>query len=209
MRVSRMSVLAVGALVSTAACGGTGSSSVVSDPPQPSLSSTASSPAAGSSAPATKHRPRHHTTRASASPAASPSANASSAAAPSHSPAPTTRPPTHRPSPTHSSSPSHHPSPSPTSSCAGTIGSTTTVQEQSGDKFAPSSVTVSRCDSVKAVYSDTTGTSHSFTGPGWDSGAMNPSGTTSYTYKFVSKGTFNFYCTYHKSFGMTGTITVT
>jgi hypothetical protein len=45
-------------------------------------------------------------------------------------------------------------------------------------------------------------------GPGWDSGGMSSTGKTSYTYQFASKGTFNFVCSYHKSFGMTGTITV-
>ena len=61
---------------------------------------------------------------------------------------------------------------------------------------------------MKAVYSDTTGVRHTFTGPGWDSGQMTSTSNSSYTYQFVSKGTFNFYCTYHKSFGMTGTVTV-
>ena len=37
---------------------------------------------------------------------------------------------------------------------------------------------------------------------------MSSTGKTSYTYQFASKGTFNFVCSYHKSFGMTGTITV-
>ena len=94
-------------------------------------------------------------------------------------------------------------------SCGGVSGSTTTIEEQSGYKFVPATVSISRCDSVKAVYSDTTRVTHTFTGPGWNSGDMSPTGTTSYTFQFVSKGTFNFYCTYHKTtFGMTGTITV-
>jgi plastocyanin len=62
---------------------------------------------------------------------------------------------------------------------------------------------------VKAVYSDTTGAPHTFTGPGWNSGAMSASGEASYTYRFMSTGTFDFYCSYHRSLGMTGTVTVT
>lgn len=202
MRRGRLSAMATGAVLSLAACSGGGGSSVLSDPPVPTLTSTATSPAAV----ATHHR-HHPASRVSTTPKPSASTSTPMPAA-THSPAATTQSPAHRPSPTRSPSPSRHPSPSPTAACAGVTGTTTTIQEQSGDKFVPSTVAISRCDSVKAVYSDTTGTPHTFTGPGWDSGGMSSTGKSSYTYQFASKGTFDFYCTYHKSIGMTGTITV-
>jgi plastocyanin len=74
--------------------------------------------------------------------------------------------------------------------------------------FVPSTVSISRCDSVKAVDVDAT-VAHTFTGPSWDSGQMTSSANSSYTVRFTSTGTFHFYCTYHQSVGMTGTITVT
>ena len=196
MRRVRLIATVIGAVLSLAACGGGGRGTVTSDPPVPTLTSTATSPAAGpSSSPAAPDRHHSPASRVTAAPI---------------SPAATTRPPARRPSTSHytSPSPSHHPSLSPTAPCAGVNGSTTTIQEQSGDRFVPSTVSISRCDSVKAVYSDTTGTPHSFTGPGWDSGGMSSTGKTSYTYQFASKGTFDFYCSYHKSIGMTGTVTV-
>jgi plastocyanin len=69
-------------------------------------------------------------------------------------------------------------------------------------------VTIHRCDAVKAVYADTTGAPHTWQGQGWNSGEMTTSGQ-SYTYRFTSTGTFDFFCSYHKSAGMTGTVTVT
>ena len=60
---------------------------------------------------------------------------------------------------------------------------------------------------MKAVYADDTGVPHTWQGPTWNSGDLTTNGQ-SYTYRFASTGTFNFYCAYHKSLGMTGTITV-
>jgi plastocyanin len=76
-----------------------------------------------------------------------------------------------------------------------------------GYRFSPSSVTINRCDAVKAVYADSSGFPHNWKGPGWSSQDMNSSGQ-SYTYRFTSSGSFNFYCSYHQSVGMTGTVTV-
>ena len=76
-----------------------------------------------------------------------------------------------------------------------------------GDKFAPSSVTINRCDAVKAVYADSTGTPHNWQGKGWMSPDMSSAGQ-SYTFRFTSSGTFNFFCSYHQGLGMTGTVTV-
>ena len=74
-------------------------------------------------------------------------------------------------------------------------------------RFSPSTITINRCDAVKAVYADTGATPHNWMGPGWASGDLTSKGQ-SYTYRFTSAGTFNFYCSYHKDFGMTGTVTV-
>lgn len=75
-------------------------------------------------------------------------------------------------------------------------------------KFSPSSLSIKRCDAVKAVYADTTGAPHTWTSTGhWDSGDLTSAGQ-SYTYRFASTGTFSFFCSYHQSFGMTGKVTV-
>ena len=76
-----------------------------------------------------------------------------------------------------------------------------------GNQFAPSSVTINRCDAVKAVYSDSTGVTHNWQGKGWASPDMSSAGQ-SYTFRFTSTGTFNFFCSYHQGVGMTGTVTV-
>ena len=60
---------------------------------------------------------------------------------------------------------------------------------------------------MRAVYADSTSAPHTWQGNGWNSGDLTTSGQ-SYTYRFTSSGTFNFFCNYHQSFGMTGTITV-
>jgi len=76
-----------------------------------------------------------------------------------------------------------------------------------GYRFSPASVSINRCDAVKAVYADTSGAPHNWKGPGWASPDLS-SGGQSYTYRFTSTGTFNFYCSYHQNLGMTGTVTV-
>lgn len=81
------------------------------------------------------------------------------------------------------------------------------MQMTSPYRFAPSTLTISRCDSVKVVYADSTGVTHNWTGPSWSSPDMSTSGQ-SYTYRFTNSGTFHFYCSYHQGLGMTGTITV-
>jgi plastocyanin len=73
-----------------------------------------------------------------------------------------------------------------------------------GDRFSPSTLTIAVGDSVRARNVDTT--THTFTGPSWDSGDMGPGAVK--TFRFTTAGTFDFYCTPHKSIGMTGTLTV-
>lgn len=107
--------------------------------------------------------------------------------------------------------PSARPDASPTksapSSCSGITGSTTAIREVAGYRFTPDRVTIHRCDFVRAVYADTTGAPHTWQGRTWNSGDMSSSNST-YTYRFVSAGTFGFFCAYHRSLGMVGSVTV-
>ena len=83
------------------------------------------------------------------------------------------------------------------------------IQEIAGYKFQPATVSISRCDYVKAVYADSTAAPHTWTGSGWNSGQMTNTSNSTYTYRFQSAGTFRFYCAHHQSLGMTGSVTVT
>ena len=73
--------------------------------------------------------------------------------------------------------------------------------------FAPAAVTVNVGDTVEwqwaAGFHSTTRDEAPDT---WDSGAVNTPHTFSHT--FTQPGTFDFYCSVHKSLGMTGTVTV-
>jgi plastocyanin len=73
-----------------------------------------------------------------------------------------------------------------------------------GDRFSPSSLTIAVGDAIRAHNAD--GTTHTFTGPSWDSGDMAPGGVQ--TFRFRTAGTFSFYCSIHRDVGMTGTLTV-
>ena len=95
-----------------------------------------------------------------------------------------------------------------TAPCAGVAGSTTTIQEAAGYRFSPATVRIRRCDSVKAVYADTTGTPHTWQGKTWSSGNMTSTSNSAYSYQFTSTGTFNFVCAYHQQLGMVGSVTV-
>jgi plastocyanin len=208
VRGRRVLIGAAAGMVALTACGGSGSG-VLGDPPLPTLTSASAgasgTPTQGSSSSA---RPTYRRT------------GAGPAAGSTHSPArpdggrqiqrvtqhassaPARRSPQPSPARQSSSTPS-------AASCSGISGSTTTIEEETGDKFSPSSVSISRCDIVKAVYDDTTGVPHTWTGPSWDSGQMTASSNSTYKYQFASVGTFHFVCTYHQAAGMTGTVTVT
>ena len=146
------------------------------------------------------------------------SASATPAARPKqHSPVPTTAATvrtatTGSATPQATATPRTKPKPTPTKSAGQTSacttqGPTTNIQMVTGYRFSPSTVTINRCDAVKAVYADTSGAPHNWTGAKWHSPDMNSNGQ-SYTYRFTSSGTFNFYCSYHQNLGMTGTVTV-
>jgi plastocyanin len=74
-----------------------------------------------------------------------------------------------------------------------------------GYRFSPMDLTIAVGDAVRAHNGDTM--THTFTGPTWDSGDVAP-GQSSRVFRFNTAGTFNFFCTPHQSFGMTGTLTV-
>jgi plastocyanin len=74
----------------------------------------------------------------------------------------------------------------------------------SGYRFSPSSLTIAVGDAIRVANSDTM--THTFTGPSWDTGDMGAGQVK--TLRFNTAGSFSFYCTPHKSLGMTGTLTV-
>jgi plastocyanin len=196
---SRSASLAVALTTAAlAACSGGGTQALTGAPPSPSLT-----PGGASTA----------TTGASAPSGASPSATGAVRTAAATAPATTamakatTTPVAPRASSTHPTKPSSSPRPSAAAACAGGTGTTSTIQEVAPDRFSPSTVSIHRCDSVRAVYADTTGAPHTWQGSGWNSGNMSSSGQ-SFTFRFTSTGRFNFFCSYHQSVGMTGTVTV-
>ena len=79
------------------------------------------------------------------------------------------------------------------------------------NQFQPPSKTINVNDTVKwtnngvRVHTSTSGVNGVPDGK-WDSGDLQPG--ISYSFKFTSTGTFNYYCTHHVTMGMTGTITV-
>ena len=138
---------------------------------------------------------------------------ATHAPAPTRTPAPTASPaprrtaaalPTAAPVATASPSPrpvkTASPKPSPTRA-----GTTWTITAMTGYRFSPSSLTVRVGD--YALVKDTDSTApHNFQVNGTTSPDM--SAGDSFRYRFGSVGTFQFVCTHHQAFGMTGTVTV-
>jgi LPXTG-motif cell wall-anchored protein len=70
--------------------------------------------------------------------------------------------------------------------------------------FSPAAVTITVGESV--TWTNNGVALHTSTGPGWDSGAVGPGGSFSFT--FNSAGTFDYVCTFHEVLGMVGTVTV-
>lgn len=191
MRTTGLMVAGVSLLLTATACSSGGAKVRVEDSPTPGLSVSATPDQASAAAGAHRVAATHAATTTS-SPSSRPSA------------APT-------PAATHSTAsvapkPARSATTTKATTCGGS-GSTTTIQMVTGDRFTPSAVTINRCDAVKAVYADTTGIPHNWQGHGWTSPDMTSAGQ-SYTYRFTSTGTFNFFCSYHQGVGMTGTVTV-
>lgn len=202
MRQTRFGLAALSAVLTVAACSGSSSRAVagnISAPATSRPSTPAAKPptatAVGRAAPA---RTRSVTTSRPTPASATAGTARPSRAADRRSNAAATR----------TASPATSPSRTTPSSCAGATGSTTAIREGAGYRFTPARVTVNRCDSVKAVYADTTGAPHTWQGRTWNSGDMSSSRNSTYTYRFVSAGTFDFFCAYHRSLGMVGSVTV-
>lgn len=99
--------------------------------------------------------------------------------------------------------PSPSPSPSPKRSTA-TFG----VDEVTGDRFSPSTLTLRAGDEVLVTDRDPLAP-HNFTvrALGVRSGDMAQGDT--FRYRFTAPGSYAFVCTIHEGAGMTGTLTVT
>lgn len=197
MRRSWPTLMLMGAVGVLAACGGQGSRAS-SDNPAPVLTSH---PPGDTPRPATTAATR--TTVAPTTGAAG--SVAESGATTTSAPAARRRP---RPLVTHTASPTPTTTTPSTAGCAGVAGSTTTISETAGYRFTPATVTIQRCDVVKAVYADETGAPHNWQGKTWNSGDMTSSSNSSYSYRFTSTGTFSFFCSYHRTLGMVGSVTV-
>jgi plastocyanin len=94
------------------------------------------------------------------------------------------------------------PTPSPTRS-----GATFGLDEVTGDRFSPSSLTLRSGDQVLVTNKDLAAHTFTISGLGVDSGNMGQGDT--FRYRFRAPGRYTFVCTYHESFGMTGTLNVT
>ncbi|MDP4174111.1 MAG: cupredoxin domain-containing protein [Bacteroidota bacterium] len=96
------------------------------------------------------------------------------------------------------------------SSGSGSGGTGTNQVVMMNTKFSPASITVSAGTTVKWINEDpinhtvTSGTPGSPDGK-FDSGTIGPNGT--YSFKFDTKGTYNYYCKIHADI-MTGTVIV-
>ena len=86
---------------------------------------------------------------------------------------------------------------------------TTHVVQASDFEFTPAELTIAKGDTVKWVWVNGMHTTTSDTTSGatvWD--ALLDQSHPSYSYVFNQTGMFPYYCIYHVSFGMKGTITV-
>lgn len=91
---------------------------------------------------------------------------------------------------------------------ASPVRAATLLVTMKGLKYTPAVSRVNISDSV--TWSNDASDRHTTTSAGptpWDSGRMNPWGGR-FTHTFPIAGTFPFYCTIHKSVGMTGRILV-
>jgi len=85
----------------------------------------------------------------------------------------------------------------------------THVVQASNNVFTPANLTIMKGDTVKWVWIEGTHTTTSDTTEGatvWD--APLDQNHPSFSYVFTQTGMFSYYCIYHVSFGMKGTITV-
>jgi plastocyanin len=107
----------------------------------------------------------------------------------------------------------------PTNSAAPTISPTPTVSDSrstkefkisgTGHSFSVTKLTVDQGDKVKVVFTSTD-IGHTFTLPQFsvDTGLVGAGQTKTVEFVASKKGSFEFYCTPHRSMGMTGTLVV-
>ena len=94
------------------------------------------------------------------------------------------------------------------SSGASTGGASLLTLTQANYQFAPAKITVNQGDTI--TVSDTTpSTPHSFTIDGTSIDVTNNAGQSQDVTIDLQPGTYTFYCKFHRSSGMEGTLTVT
>ena len=100
-------------------------------------------------------------------------------------------------------------SPTPTPSQSATATTKEFTITGNADAFSPKQLIVTKGDTVKITFKPTD-TTHTFTLPDFNVDTGDVSAGQTKTVQFVANktGTFQFYCTLHKSMGMTGTLTV-
>jgi plastocyanin len=87
-------------------------------------------------------------------------------------------------------------------------GAAAATVTQADYQFTPSKFTVASDDTVK-VTNSTPSTQHTFTIDGQDVDVNVDPATSQNVTLDLQPGTYTFYCRYHRSLGMTGTLTVT
>jgi plastocyanin len=97
----------------------------------------------------------------------------------------------------HSSSPSG----------GGGAGAAAATVSQINYQFSPSNLTVTKGDTI-AVKNSTTGTPHNFTISGKGIDVTNDAGQTQSVVINLAPGTYTFFCRFHESLGMKGTLVV-
>ncbi|MFL5766720.1 MAG: cupredoxin domain-containing protein, partial [Actinomycetota bacterium] len=94
-----------------------------------------------------------------------------------------------------------------TTTTGGGGGSSATTLSQANYSFTPSKFTVKSGSSV-TVKNTTSDTPHTFTISGENVDVTVNPGDSANVKIDLPKGTYPFYCSFHKSLGMTGTLTV-
>jgi plastocyanin len=94
-------------------------------------------------------------------------------------------------------------------------GAIYTVAMTSSDRFSPASLSIAEGDTVTwtntssfSAHTSTSGVPP--TGDGhWASPSVNPGGSFSFTFTNLPPQSYAYFCAFHYSFGMTGTLTIT
>ena len=89
----------------------------------------------------------------------------------------------------------------------GGSGTAAVTVSQINYQFSPSNLTVKKGDTI-AVKNATTGTPHTFTISGKGIDVTNDAGQTQSVVINLAPGTYTFFCRFHESLGMKGTLVV-